>query len=115
MVRRIAVLLWLVLVSACGGGGGGSGPATPATEPQPTNADIAVLMLGNSHTHANGLPGMLAALLRAGRPGKTVVVSAAPGILFLDQRIHDAESLALFNGRNWHAVIFQAQQYSLSG
>lgn len=42
---------------------------------------------------------MLAAMLRAGRPGKTVDVANAPGILFLDQRLHDAATRNLFNGR----------------
>lgn len=123
MLRRrrtlVAALLLAALCNACGGGGGGGTaiqpPAAPPTAPPAANAAINVLMLGNSHTVSNNLPDMLAAMLQAGRPGKTVSVIAAPGILFLDERLRDSETLRLFNSRKWSAVVFQAQQYSQSG
>ncbi|UUZ46550.1 hypothetical protein LP420_21650 [Massilia sp. B-10] len=54
---------------ACGGGGSSS--ATPP----PVAADITILMFGNSHTAFNQLPNILQAMVRAGRPGKTVSVT----------------------------------------
>jgi hypothetical protein len=72
-------------------------------------------MLGNSHTVGNGLPNMLAAMLRAGRPAKTVTVEVASGILFLDQRLADSATRQHFDSQAWSAVIFQAQKYSSSG
>jgi len=108
-LARIVALSLAAAATACGGGGSGG------AVPQPANADINVLMFGNSHTVANGLPSMLGAMLRAGRPGKTVAMSVAPGILFLDERLRDSTSMALFNSRKWSAVVLQAQRYSSSG
>lgn len=113
MIRCLAFSAMLLL-TACGGGGTASAPTAPAPTP-PATADISVLMFGNSHTAANDLPGMLTAMLRAGRPGKTVSVVNAAGFMFLEDRIGDAPSIALFNGRKWNAVVFQAQKYSSSG
>jgi hypothetical protein len=109
--RRLAFAA-IVFLSACGGGG--SSPA-PAPAPAPVAADISVLMFGNSHTSANDLPGMLAAMLRAGRPGKTVSVVNASGFLFLEERLNDTASMALFNSRKWNVIVLQAQKYSSSG
>lgn len=77
--------------------------------------DIAVLFMGNSHTSYNHLPEMVAAMLRAARPGQRVEAVEAPGWLFLEQRSRDAASLALLHDRRWHFVVLQAQQYSASG
>ncbi|SHH66577.1 hypothetical protein [Massilia sp. CF038] len=112
-LTRIVLVLVATALAACGGGSS-SAPA-PAPSPTPATADISVLMFGNSHTDANGLPTMLAAMLRAGRPGKTVAVVNAPGYLFLDERLNDAASMNLFNSRKWNAVVLQAQRYSSSG
>jgi hypothetical protein len=107
----------LVLAACGGGGGGGSAAPAPTVPPTPTpvNADIKVLMFGNSHTALNGLPEMLAVMIRAGRPGKTVAVVAADGYLTLDQRMDDSYSRALLASQNWNALVLQAQQYSSSG
>lgn len=109
-LARFGALLLAAALAACGGGGGSSAPP-----PAPVGADITILMFGNSHTEFNALPEMLAAMVRAGRPGKTVAVSVAPGFLFLDERLGDAASMALFGSRKWSAVILQAQRYSTSG
>lgn len=122
--RRMLLVVAVLFSAACNGcGGGGSATTTPPVvtppiivDPPPTTTGtLAVLMMGNSHTAFNDLPAMLAAMLRAGRPGKTVEVVNAPGILFLDERLKDAETQRLFASRKWNAVVFQAQQYSLSG
>ena len=100
-MRAIAQLLWIILLASCGGGGDASTPAAPmpaaapvAPPPAPIAADIAVLMMGNSHTSVNRLPDTLATMLRAGHPGKTVVVTVAPGYLFLDERLAHGPSVA---------------------
>lgn len=131
MIRscHIAPLLLALasLLSACGGGGGGGvapsqqpanpAPATPAapTTPAPILTDIAVLMMGNSHTTTNDLPGMLAEMLRAGHPGKTVAVVVAPQWGFLDEHLRSSSTRMIFNSQAWSAVVFQAQKYSTSG
>jgi hypothetical protein len=121
-MRAIAQLLWIILLASCGGGGEASTPAAPmpaaapvAPPPAPIAADIAVLMMGNSHTSVNRLPDTLATMLRAGHPGKTVVVTVAPGYLFLDERLAHGPSVAQLQGQRWSHVVLQAQKYSTSG
>ena len=58
---------------------------------------------------------MVADMVRAGKPGKTVASVDAPGGMFLEERLHDAPSLALMRSQTWSYVIFQAQKYSTSG
>ena len=125
--RRAALALAAacVLVAGCGGGGGSgapSGAATPSPAPAPApppvtpaSADISVLMIGNSHTSTNDLPNTLAALVRAGRPGRTVAVTVAPGSMFLEEHLDFAPTTTLLASRRWSFVILQAQKYSTSG
>ena len=110
------------LMVGCGGGGGGSAPpvaAAPAPAspppPPPVNAAIAVLMIGNSHTSTNDLPNALAALVRTGRPGRTVAVTVSPGSMFLEEHLDYAPTTTLLASRRWSFVILQAQKYSTSG
>lgn len=117
----------LLLLGACGGGGsdssqpGGGMSGSPPTTPvppvsvPPATADIALLFMGNSHTASNDLTGMVADMMRAGRPGATVAAVEAPGFLFLEERLDDAQTMALLRGQRWSYVILQAQKYSTSG
>lgn len=106
-----AAVALLALAPACGGGGEASvpGPVPPA------KADIALLFYGNSHTRTNDVPGLVASLLRAVRPGRSVEAVTAPGSQFLDERLSDAPSRDVLASRRWSAVVFQAQKYSASG
>jgi hypothetical protein len=72
-------------------------------------------MMGNSHTAFHSLPDTLAAMVRAGKPGKSVAVVTAPGWLFLDERLAHEPSMSLLNSQRWSFVILQAQKYSSSG
>lgn len=71
--------------------------------------------MGNSHTVSNDLTGMVAAMTSAARPGKSVSNVVAPGGMFLEERIHDAQSMTLLRSQRWSAVVLQAQKYSTSG
>jgi hypothetical protein len=103
-----------MLLAACGGDGSADqGGATSG--PPPATADISLLFMGNSHTSANNLTGMVAAMVRAGRPGKSVAAIEAPGWMFLDERLNDSASRSLLSSQNWSFVILQAQKYSASG
>ncbi len=117
-----ALVLSALLAVACGGGGDDVAP--PASAPPPNtqappvalaNADITLLMMGNSHTSVNGLPETLATMIRNARPDKTVAVVVAPGNLFLDERVAHEPTLTLLRGQRWTFVILQAQKYSTSG
>lgn len=71
-------LVWSCLVFlACGLGP--VGPTGPAGSPprQPTEADLGVLLIGNSLTYTNDLPGMLEALLELGGIENAIVESVA--------------------------------------
>jgi hypothetical protein len=71
--------------------------------------------MGNSHTSANSLPQMVAAMVRAARPGHSVTAIEAENWMFLEERAADAASLQLLRGRQWTFVVLQAQKYSSSG
>jgi len=107
-----------LMLSACGGSTlhpeAGAEVGKPAAVGVPP-ADVAVLMMGNSHTSAQQLPGQLEVMLEARFPGRTVAVVEAPNWLFLDERLADPMSRALLRSRPWLAVALQAQKYSSSG
>ena len=66
--RWLAALVFATL-SSCGGSGGSStGALTTPPPPASAPADINLLFFGNSHTAANDVPGLVAALVRAARP-----------------------------------------------
>lgn len=120
MQRLLFSLLSCLLLMACGGGADSTPTASNNTAngnstTSTINADIKILMMGNSHTHFNSLPMRLEAILRIAYPGKTVAVVAAPASLFLDDHLKHEPTLALLNNQKWNAVVFQAQKYSSSG
>jgi hypothetical protein len=114
---RNLVATWAFALAACGGGGGGESPqpSPPPPPPPAANADIGLLFMGNSHTSVNGLPAMVAELVRAARPGRTVRAVEAPGWMFLDERAAHVPSLELVREGGWSFVVLQAQKYSASG
>lgn len=109
----IALVAWALLAGCDGGGGGSAGSAT-SPPPPVALADVTLLFMGNSHTSFNNLPGMVAQIVRAARPGRTVHYEEAPGWMFLAERAVDPASLELLE-RPWSHVVLQAQKYSTSG
>jgi hypothetical protein len=115
--NSIWLLLLALMLTACGGGsgessqnGGGSSVGPPAA-----GADVSLLFMGNSHTSANNLVGMAAAMIATGRPQKTVAAVEAPGWMFLEERLNHAPSRTLLASQPWSVVVLQAQKYSASG
>ena len=121
MSVRTVLAAFVLLLTACGGGSGDTQGGGPASGPPPTvgfgpvSADITLLFMGNSHTSVNNLTGMVADMVRAGKPGKSVASVVAPGSLFLEEHLHDTQTTSLLRGQNWSFVILQAQKYSSSG
>ena len=116
MIRRSGAS-WILAIGAaalvaCGGGGGNAPSSAPPAVP---SADINLLFMGNSHTGVNDVPGMVAQMVRAARPTKTVAAVEAPGWMFLGERAHDEPSLQLLRAGHWSFVVLQAQEYSSSG
>ena len=110
----LARVLLLAVLAGCGGDGG-SGSAAPAPPAPNPSGETALLFMGNSHTSANNLPGMVAAMVRATRPGRSVRAVEAPGWMFLDERSTHVPSLELLREGGWSYVELQAQKYSSSG
>jgi hypothetical protein len=113
--RSFPALLLALGLTLCGCGAGSGGASASAPAPSPAAADVTILFMGNSHTSVNDVPGAVAAMVRAARPGKTVYAEEAPGSMFLDERAVDAASLERLQGRRWTFVVLQAQKYSSSG
>lgn len=117
-VNSMLVLIVAAAAAACGGGGSEPQSADVAWVGSPaaaSAAEIQVLMMGNSHTHANDLPAKLDAMLRSGLASRSVGTGVAPGSMFLDERINDAPSMNALRSRPWEVVVLQAQRYSSSG
>ena len=124
---RIVCTAFAILLSGCGGGSGSAPPVgqapgpvpvpapVPPPVPPPDSGEVSLLFMGNSHTSANNLTNMVADMVRAGRPGVTVVSVEAPGYMFLDERLHHAPTIALLRSQSWSYVILQAQKYSTTG
>jgi hypothetical protein len=117
----LRLLVAALLLSACGGGGGSASSGVDTTPPPPpppppqVAAEVTLLFMGNSHTSFNSLPQMVAAMVRASAPGRTVEAVEAPEWMFLNERAAHAPSLALLRSRPWRFVVLQAQEYSSSG
>ncbi|MCV2883335.1 hypothetical protein OE749_01320 [Aestuariibacter sp. AA17] len=127
---RYVNLLILGLISAVTLYGCGSGNSTdssrsqqtsPTTPPsdniasaEPIDKDVALLMIGNSHTTANGLPLMVGKLMKQALPDKRILVDYAPTIAFLYQHLDESTTLRKFESRQWTHVTLQAQRYSQS-
>jgi hypothetical protein len=110
-IRNAGIVLAFLLVACSSGGGDSDG----ASGPPSGTADISMLFMGNSHTTFNDLTKMVADMVRAGKPGRTVASVEAPGFMFLEERVHDAPTMNLLRSQNWSFVVLQAQKYSLSG
>lgn len=111
-MRTLLVFLLVVGCAACGGGSA----SAPAPDPgSPGVADFTLLFMGNSHTSFHDVPGKVAALVRAARPGRSVHAQEAPGWMFLEERANDPATLELLERRRWSFVVLQAQKYSTSG
>ena len=113
--RWLAALVFAALASCGGSGGTTTGTVTTPPPPASAPADINLLFFGNSHTAGNDVPSLVAALVRAARPGRTVAAVNEPTWLFLDERLKHAPSKELLASRRWSVVVLQAQKYSSSG
>jgi hypothetical protein len=85
------------------------------SRPQVPPDSYLLLFIGNSHSAANGLPDLVASMIEAGLPGRSVEVELAPGIGFLSDRLEDGVTREALERRAWSHVILQGQKYSMSG
>ncbi len=118
--RRVYFLAIAIVLQLSACNGGSAGPAVADIAPPPPGistaaADISLLFMGNSHTSNNNVSGMVGAMVRLGKPEKTVATKEAPDWMFLEQRANDSVSLSLLRSQRWHFVILQAQAISSSG
>ena len=97
------VLFWFLLLSLCSCSSFPDCTGTPSTNPCPR-----VLFVGNSYTAVNDLPGMVAALAKAG--GHPIQIGMdAPGGFSLAQHLNSSHTLALLQSSKWDFVVLQEQ------
>jgi len=89
--------------------------AVPVTATEDEAKDYEILLIGNSHSSRNNLPGLLAILIETGLPSKTVHARTAPRWGFLVDHLQDNKTQKLLQSQTWTHVILQAQKYSSSG
>ena len=87
--------------------------ARPAPVPF-EGADVRVLFVGNSHTHAHDLPALVGAMAHALRPDPPVHTQAV-GVGFLDDMARNPAVRDAIEARPWTHVVLQAQRISASG
>jgi hypothetical protein len=80
-------------------------PAFPGEGPKP----VRVLFIGNSYTYYNDLPGMLAALARAGKQPPLVHERETPGGYTLEKHWMDGKALKKLAAGKWDYVVLQEQ------
>ena len=88
---------------------------TPGMATDDKAKDYEILLIGNSHSSKNNLPGLLATLIEAGLPSKTVHVLVAPSWGFLDAHLKNKKSRRLLEAESWTHIVLQGQKYSSSG
>jgi hypothetical protein len=89
--------------------------AAPIAAAEDEAKDYEILLIGNSHSSRNNLPGLLTMLIETGLPSKTVHARTAPRWGFLVDHLQDNKTRQLLESQPWTHVILQAQKYSSSG
>ena len=89
--------------------------AMPVTATEDKAKDYEILLIGNSHSSKNNLPGLVAILIETGLPSKTVHARTAPSWGFLVDHLQNKKTQRLLESQSWTHVILQAQKYSSSG
>ncbi len=108
-IKLIISFTAFIILSSCKGSD--NTVETPESE---AKATFEILLMGNSHSSYNNLPGMLTTLIQTGT-NESVSSVNAPGFKFLDERLTDGVSEQLLKSRKWTHVVLQAQKYSTSG
>jgi hypothetical protein len=109
---KLRTLLPLAAAAALLAGCGSDGPDGT---PEGTDATVAMLFMGNSHSSLNNLQGMVENIVGAAMPSGTVEAVEAPGWMFLEDRVNHPASMTLLRNQDWSFVVLQAQKYSTSG
>ena len=88
--------------------------AVNADQDSLSQADIRLLLVGNSHTHSQELPQRIVKLIEFANPGKRVAARTV-SVGFLDDALRDPNMAQLLKEHPWNAVVLQAQKISSSG
>jgi hypothetical protein len=94
-------------------------PQRPAQEkgkekqsPGESEAPIHILFIGNSFTNRNDLPGMIAALARAGKQHRLICQRSLHGGYTLEKHWNEGKALEKIQSRKWDFVVLQAQSHA---
>ncbi|MCW8109198.1 hypothetical protein OPS25_11880 [Alteromonas ponticola] len=126
-VRWMAICLLVTMITSCGGGKSNDEEAVMgAVESAPTNsvpdyilnapdADIEILLIGNSHSALEDFPLIIKNLVEAGT-NQTVNSFNTNDWSYLSERSRESgTTYDIVHSRNWTHVILQGQMYSTSG
>lgn len=70
---------------------------------------LKVFFIGNSYTHVNDLPGVLAGLADAAGGRKVVTGQHTPGGCTFEKHVQDGKAVEAIQKQNWDVVVFQEQ------
>ena len=110
----------LALIVGCGSDRGpnaspnAAGTSAGSDPEKVRGADASILFVGNSHTGAHDLPGLIGKMIRFRHPEKTVY-SHVVGVGFLEDVARNPRCREEIESRPWKFVVLQAQKESKSG
>lgn len=121
-MRRLALLVLCGALCGCGPNGCSTRPTgvtaitgQAVSDPEQVRAaDYSIMFVGNSHTGAHDIPGLVAKMIRHRHPDKTVLTRTF-GVMFLEDVAHTPAIQEEVANRPWKYVVLQAQKISVSG
>lgn len=114
-MRRLAILITCGLLAGCDRPVDAVVSRPPGVSPEQVRAaDHSILFVGNSHTSAHDIPGLVARMIRHRHPERTVVTHTV-GVAFLEDAAANPTSRAEVEQQPWKQVVLQAQKVSSSG
>ncbi len=105
MLTRFTLLLFTGLLGCAGGGSGPSVPPPPPPPPPP--GTVRILMLGNSLTYTQDVPGLVADFATAGGVPRPVVASIAHANWGLQDHAGSAPSTSAVASGGYDVVVLQ--------
>ena len=89
--------------------------APPISSVAPEDADLRILMFGNSHTAMHDLPRTILKMLEQATPDKKYYIDRSPNMDFLADKWELTVVQDLFQSQDWDVIVLQGQKYSVSG
>ena len=111
----VCVVVMMLLITMFSAAGSVNADADEKPGSTGSGKTFQLLFIGNSHSSANGLPGLVTTMIETGLPGSIADSELASGFGFLSDRLEDGMTNEFLESRSWTHVVLQAQKYSTSG